>query len=159
MASLSAPPSRPPTAEELDAGVRQSARVLDRGHEKARFFGRPWAIVCLGGMFLGFVNLLPLLAVFGSLLLFCLTREKMYGYLFLSALPIYGITRAVRHVSLSKVTCPLCHGPVILQKRCRKHVRSHKIPLLSHRLSCLVDICLKGVFNCMYCGTKFRVRK
>ncbi|MGI9240229.1 MAG: hypothetical protein ACR2RV_05480 [Verrucomicrobiales bacterium] len=53
--------------------------------------------------------------------------------------------------------CQLCHGPVLIDKDCNKHRDASRYAPLSYRQSLLVDAALKGRFNCMYCGTAYRM--
>jgi len=55
--------------------------------------------------------------------------------------------------------CPLCHGTPFYEKRCLKHRRANKFLFFSHRASTVLSILTRGRFNCMYCGTPFRIKK
>ena len=55
--------------------------------------------------------------------------------------------------------CPLCHGTPLFEKRCHKHRFANKFLFFGHRASTVLSILTRGKFNCMYCGTPFRIKK
>jgi hypothetical protein len=61
-------------------------------------------------------------------------------------------------ISLTK-KCPLCHGPPLHSRRCRKHRLAERWPLLTHRATVVLRILTSLSFRCMYCGTPFRLFK
>lgn len=59
---------------------------------------------------------------------------------------------------LSAITkCSLCHGSLLLGKKCRKHVLANKLPLLTYRASAILHLIFTGKFRCMFCSTPFRL--
>jgi hypothetical protein len=55
--------------------------------------------------------------------------------------------------------CPLCHGTPLHEKRCHKHRLANKFLFFNHKTSTILSILTRGRFNCMYCGTPFRLKK
>ena len=57
------------------------------------------------------------------------------------------------------VQCGLCHGTVMSEKKCRKHVDAVRIRPLSYRATAVLSVLFTLSFRCMYCGTRFRLWK
>jgi len=85
--------------------------------------------------------------------------RKMWGVAFIGALGAFVLFRIIRGIMEVKITCPLCHGTVLKTQRCRKHRDAHRIFFLSFRKTMIVDLVTRLRFNCMYCGTPFRLRR
>jgi hypothetical protein len=61
-------------------------------------------------------------------------------------------------VSLTK-KCPLCHGPPLHSRSCRKHRLADRWPPLTHRATTVLRMLTTLCFRCMYCGTPYRLFK
>ena len=129
--------------------------------QSPRYFKWPWGVRF--SVFLSTVGwgLLVASAVFLTLVFLAddevLKRER--GVHFLGCFGAYLLVRLVTFVHAMRLKCPLCHGPVLHQKRCHMHRNARRIAFLSYRVSTILDILGDGVFSCMYCGTPFRLRK
>ena len=86
-------------------------------------------------------------------------KNPDYGVQAVIAIVAYGILRSLRYVHAISLSCPLCHGPVLHEKKCHKHRYASRYLLFSYRASLLLDIITRLHFNCMYCGTPFRLKK
>ena len=95
--------------------------------------------------------------VFAVLLL--IRREPVHGFAALALLAVFGVARGLALLHNRHLTCTLCHGTVLSEKRCRKHDRAFRIPGLSYSASAALSVLCTGRFRCMYCGTPYRVRK
>jgi hypothetical protein len=83
--------------------------------------------------------------------------DRHFGVIVVAAVAAYVILRMIRALHGRSCRCQLCHGPVLVSRDCTKHRDARRYPLMSHRQSLLVDAALKGRFNCMYCGTPYRM--
>ena len=61
-------------------------------------------------------------------------------------------------ISLTK-KCPLCHGPPLHSRFCRKHRLADHWPPFTRRATVVIRILTTLTFRCMYCGTPFRLFK
>lgn len=87
------------------------------------------------------------------------TGERMHGVIALAGLVMFGLCRLIAFGLSRSLSCQLCHGPVLHEKRCRKHSEAQKIPGFSYRASTVLIALTTGGFRCMYCGTPYRLRK
>ncbi len=85
--------------------------------------------------------------------------DKQYGIHALVGLGVFVTCRLTAFVLARSLTCPLCHGTVMHEKRCRKHAEAFRIPTLTYRFSAVLSILLTWGFRCMYCGTQYRLRR
>ena len=76
----------------------------------------------------------------------------------LISLITFIIFQIARYTNGLATLCPLCHGTPLYEKSCRKHQRANKFGFLNYRASTVFSIITRGRFNCMYCGTPFRLR-
>ena len=83
--------------------------------------------------------------------------DRVFGWMAITALGGYIFLRLLRAIHGRGCNCQLCHGPVLANRDCNKHRDAHRYPLLDHRRSLLIDAAMKGQFNCMYCGTPYRM--
>ena len=125
--------------------------------QRARPFHRPGRIFVV---LLLDLLLLALLAACGYCLyqLFGL-ENKDFGKPFIALLGVLVFLFVIRRLYESKISCPLCHGPVLQNRRCLKHRKAHRIFFLTHRATAILDILTGLRFTCMYCGTRFRTRR
>ena len=63
-----------------------------------------------------------------------LTDDRERGWLALAGLGVFVLARVAVFMLASALSCPLCHGTVMLEKRCRKHEDAFRLGPLSHRL-------------------------
>lgn len=87
------------------------------------------------------------------------TGNRWLGVLSLASLGIFLVSRGLAFVLCRDLHCPLCHGTVLSEKRCRKHARAHRLPPLSFRATAALSALSTLAFRCMYCGTRFRLTK
>lgn len=124
---------------------------------RSRAYPRParlWlASLLLLIAFLGF-------AAFGALgIAMAATGNRLLGVLSLVAFGIFLVSRGLAFALSRHLHCPLCHGTVLSEKRCRKHARAARLPPLSFRATAALSALLTLAFRCMYCGTRFRLTK
>lgn len=87
------------------------------------------------------------------------TEEKQWMQYALVSLVVFLIFQVARYSNGMATHCPLCHGTPLYEKTCRKHRLANKFGFLNHRASTVLSIVTRGRFNCMYCGTPFRLKK
>lgn len=85
--------------------------------------------------------------------------EQVHGWFALGGLGLFALGRAAAFVLGRHLNCSLCHGPVLHEKNCHKHVDAFRILPLSYRNSTVVSLLGTGKFRCMYCGTPYRLRR
>ena len=111
----------------------------------------------------GATLLVSAFAAFGifaaGLLAMMTTGEPLHAYWSLAGLLTFGFCRILAFLNNRHLKCTLCHGPVLHEKRCRKHAEAARLPGLSHRAATAILLFLTTTFTCMYCGTHFRLRK
>lgn len=88
-----------------------------------------------------------------------ISEDRSLGYIALGLLGVFVLLRGVAWYITHDLRCQLCHGHVLRDRGCHKHRDAAKLPFLSHRLSAAVMVVVKRAFNCMYCGTSFRLKK
>ncbi len=124
---------------------------------KSRAFNRPGRLVLVTLLlliaFVGFVAFL-----IGGIQLFR-TEDEFWGWLGLAGLGTFVTTRILVFILARSLTCSLCHGTVMHEKRCRKHADAFRLWPLTHRASAVVSLIFTWTFRCMYCGTPFRLKK
>jgi uncharacterized Zn-finger protein len=84
---------------------------------------------------------------------------KSYGIIFIGMAFAFAGIQMLRWGHSRSVSCPLCHGKVIHGSQCRKHRQASRRRPFSYISSLFVDVALFGRFNCMYCGTPFRLKR
>ena len=85
--------------------------------------------------------------------------ENLYGWLFFGLLACFLGVYVVSRIYRNTVLCPLCFGTILKTQGCRKHDKAHRIFFLTYKATILVDILTGLKFTCIYCGTRFRLRK
>lgn len=103
---------------------------------------------------LAFTAFLAFLAGIGAL---WVTQNRDWGWLALGGLGLFAIARGIVFIIGDALTCPLCHGTVMRERRCHKHADAFRIWPLSHRTSAVISLLTTLGFRCMYCGTAYRL--
>ncbi|MDB6137515.1 MAG: hypothetical protein JWO94_587 [Verrucomicrobiaceae bacterium] len=88
-----------------------------------------------------------------------LTGGREWGEYALACMGTFVLARLTAAWHTHRLSCPLCHGMVLHEKRCRKHRDARKLPLIGYRATAVLSLLCTGLFSCMYCGTLFRLRK
>ena len=107
--------------------------------------------ILLGALSFSFI-LVTVLGMFAMVFV-----DRVFGWLAISGLVAYIVLRLIRAIHGRGCQCQLCHGPVLVNKDCNKHRDARRYPLINYRRSLLIDAAMKGRFNCMYCGTPYRM--
>jgi hypothetical protein len=84
---------------------------------------------------------------------------KSFGILFIGMACAFAGIQMLRWGHSRSVSCPLCHGKVIHGSQCHKHREASRRRPFGYISSLFVDVALFGRFNCMYCGTPFRLKR
>ncbi len=124
---------------------------------KARSFRHPGRIWV--AMLLCYVSWVMLMGAVVLIVMLFVTGERMYGVWGLGALVSYILLLGMRYLQSEAIKCPLCHGPALQSKRCRKHADARRHLFFGHRVSIMIDLLIFRRFHCMYCGTPFRLRE
>lgn len=84
-------------------------------------------------------------------------REDLYWLL---AFPIAFLIFGFFYLTIARpVKCRICGQPVFAPKSCRRHEKSHHIPLLGHILPTSIQLLIFHWFRCIYCGTSVRLKE
>lgn len=126
-------------------------------NQKPRCFHQPGKL--LAGVFYNLVCWLSLAALLFVGYKFNETNDRTWMVYALMALVAFIFAQIARYSNGQSTHCPLCHGTPLFEKRCRKHRSANKFLFFGHRASTVLSILARGKFNCMYCGTPFRVKK
>ncbi len=59
----------------------------------------------------------------------------------------------------TKPKCRICGQPMFVPKRCFRHVKAHRFPLLGYILPTSLQLLLFKWFRCIYCGTAIRLKE
>jgi hypothetical protein len=124
---------------------------------RARGYHRPGRLLIVALLLA--LSYLSLFAVAGGLAGMVMTGAKSWGWLGLAGLGIFVLARFSVFMLSSALNCPLCHGPVMHERRCRKHEHAFRLWPLSYRASAVVSLIFTAGFRCMYCGTAWRLRR
>ncbi len=130
----------------------EAARV-----RRSRAFHRPlrlWIVSLL--LVVAFVSFFAFLALAVAL---PVTGDRMVGVASLVSLVVFIGSRVSAFILSSRLHCGLCHGTVMSEKKCRKHVDAVRIRPLSYRATAAVSALFTLSFRCMYCGTPYRLWK
>jgi hypothetical protein len=132
------------------------AEPLHRVRRARHFHRSGYAYLVAALLFLAMVALVSFVT-FGVLM--ALTRDRNMGLVALASCAAFVLLRLIAAWHTRKLTCGLCHGTLLHEKRCLKHERAEKWPLLGHRSTAVLRIIFTLGFTCMYCGTPYRLRK
>lgn len=97
-----------------------------------------------------------LLALFSAWMLL-VEKQHVYENYFFGSLFLFACLWVFRFFYTSSIRCLVCHGQVLQNKSCNKHVKARKLPLLNYHHTTFVDMTFRGEFCCMYCGTRYRL--
>ena len=100
------------------------------------------------------MSFLIFITALGALLV---TQNRDWGWLALAGLGLFAIARGIVFIIGDALTCPLCHGTVMRERRCHKHADAFRLWPLSHRASAVISLLTTLGFRCMYCGTAYRL--
>jgi len=124
---------------------------------RSRHHPRSLAIACGACLlFLAFACFIGFAWFTGELIL---SGDRSHGILALSLLAGFGLARLLAFLNNRHLSCTLCHGTLLHEKRCRKHADATRIPGLSYRAATALRVLCTGSFRCMYCGTPYRLKK
>lgn len=88
-----------------------------------------------------------------------LGKQPAYASYFFGAVFLFICLWVFRHIYTASIHCLVCHGQVLHNKSCNKHIKAHKLPLLNYHHTTFLDITFRGEFCCMYCGTRYRLTR
>lgn len=124
---------------------------------RSRAFHRPWRIWFVSLLLvLSFLFLCAFIALAAAI---PVTGSRMVGISSLICLALFVASRFSAFVLSSHLHCGLCHGTLMAEKGCRKHIDAARIRPLSHRATAALSVLFTLSFKCMYCGTRFRLWK
>lgn len=136
----------------------RKARGRSRGKRSARSFRRSGRVVLALAL-----EFLKLVLVIGGLialgLLFHSGGDRLYARLFFACVGLFVAVYVTSSIYRGRIICPLCLGTVLKTQRCRKHRNARRALFLTHKATVFFDILTRLGFTCMYCGTRFRLRR
>ena len=87
------------------------------------------------------------------------TGLREWHWLALAGLGVFAASRVAVFALAAALNCPLCHGTVMNEKRCRKHDNAFRLWPLTYRASAVISLLFTGTFRRMYCGTQWRLKR
>lgn len=87
------------------------------------------------------------------------TNDRQWMVYAAGGLVLFIVFQIARYSNGLSTHCPLCHGTPLHEKRCHKHRLANRFLFFGHKTSTVLSILTRGKFNCMYCGTPFRLKK
>lgn len=124
---------------------------------RPRSFHRSWRL-----WWVSLLHLLSWLSMAGFIgfgIALAVTGERQHGLWSLLLLLVFVITRTMAFLFSRHLFCPLCMGRVMGSVRCHKHAKAQRIPPLSYRATAVLAVLFTLSLRCMYCGTRFRLRR
>lgn len=124
---------------------------------RARSFRRPTRLWVASALFV-----LAYIAMVAFVLLgarMAVQGDRSLGYGALGCLGAFVLLRACAAWYAAGLTCNLCHGEVLRSRRCTKHALAKKFPLLTYRMTVVLQTVFTLRFTCMYCGSPFRLKQ
>ena len=85
--------------------------------------------------------------------------DPRLGWALLGAVGAYVFFAIWRHYHGRRTICSLCRGSVFHVQHSVKHREATKWPGFGYRTSVVLSLFFTGRYNCMYCGTPFRLKK
>jgi len=126
-----------------------------RTHSKLNY-PRPWRlrVACLALVLtwlLGFSAMLGLACGF-------ITDDHRLIIFSLVAIAVCLLLAALSFILANELPCNVCSQPVLLTKRCRKHVKARRM-FSSYGLGIAVPALFTARYHCMHCGEKIPLGK
>jgi hypothetical protein len=140
----------------------------DASRQKARPFPRPMKLVagvladlvCKISLIWAIVAVAKIGLRFSEAHSEALQKYKfLWGMHFLGAIFLFVVFRIILMIIGKSTRCPLCHGYPLHEQKSTKSKGATKFPLLSYRTSTVISLLFTGKYNCMYCGTPFRLKQ
>ena len=163
------PPHRPdppgpdatPVAERTGEDGRVYVEMADKGswedRQRCRSYPQSFELLC-GALSIMVLWLSTITAVV-SLVMKTLGHGQPWSLLSIVSMGTLFISLIISLcISLTK-KCPLCHGPPLHSRFCRKHRLADRWPPFTQRATVVLRILTSLTFRCMYCGTPFRLFK
>ena len=72
----------------------------------------------------------------------------------LAAIGVFVVFAGVSFLLANELPCNVCRQPLLLAKRCRKHVNARKFVGVSYPLGIAIPALLTNRYYCMHCGEK-----
>ena len=132
--------------------------IADARVQRPRAFKRPFSLL-FGVLLAILTNVVFWWGVVALGMMLIPPKNPDYGIQAVIAIIAYAILRALRYFHAISLSCPLCHGPMLHEKKCHKHKYASRYLLFSYRASLILDIVIQLHFTCMYCGTPFKLKK
>jgi len=74
--------------------------------------------------------------------------------------PIVNLVFAALYLIMSSgLKCRICGQPMFMAKRCLRHDKAHRIPLIGYILPTSLHMMIFKWFHCSYCGTAVRLKE
>ena len=138
--------------------------TLEAAHEtpvhrvrRARPFRRPVHLWFAALLFL--CSYVALIAFVALALRMFVEGDRQQGVLALSCLAGFVAFRLMGAWKAASLSCSLCHGGVLQDKRCRKHANAKRLPFVGYRPLLVLSALFTLRFTCMYCGTLYRLKQ
>lgn len=136
---------------ELNEGKKPHSRSYIRGV----LHPQPFRV-----RFAAFVTLMAMLLVPATFIAGGLMMAKIPNWIWYAGIPVGLLLFGILYFIYARgLRCRICGQPLFAAKRCHRHVKAHRIPVIGYILPTTVQILLFHWFRCMYCGTSIRLKE
>ena len=151
----------PPVVERIGEDGRVYVEPADKesweDRQRSRSYPQSFELLC--GALSIFVLWISTLSTIICLVMKFTGHHDPWTALSILSLVTLALSLAIAlSLSLTK-KCPLCHGPPLHSRFCRKHRLADHWPPFTRRATVVLRILTTLSFRCMYCGTPFRLFK
>jgi len=141
---------------ELNEGKQLHSRSYVRGV----LHPRPGQVKGAAVITLITMLLVPLTVIAAGLVLFRDSLPIEIPLLPLAVVPALLLIFSFLYLIMVKpLKCRICGQPLLSSKKCFRHVKAHRFPLLGYILPTSLHMLLFHWFRCIYCGTSVRLKK
>ncbi len=125
-------------------------RGIDHPHPVRLYFAMVFVLISRILFFVVVIGTPLVLAIYW-------TTGREYIYQFLPAIIAFFFFGLIHVVIAARVRCKVCHGSLLLSKRCHKNNKAHRRFPLGYSGSTAMHAVIFKWFRCMYCGTPIQL--
>ena len=136
---------------ETNEGKKEHSRSYIRGV----LHPRPWQVRIGAMIAIVAIVMAPMVFVaLGAILLY-----PQY-WQFIMVVPAISLVAGILYAMFAtKPRCRICGQPLFVPKRCFRHVKAHRFPLLGYIVPTSLQLLLFKWFRCIFCGTAIRLKE
>ena len=147
---------RKTASPELNQGKKPHVRSYIRGV----LHPRPAQVKVAAVITLITMSLIPLTFIAAGLVLFRKLLPIEVSLMTLAVVPALLFVFGFLYLVMVKpLRCRICGQPLLSSKKCFRHVKAHRFPLLGYIIPTSLHMLFFHWFRCVYCGTSVRLKK